>query len=457
MRYIFHSRLVLILVFVILTNGFSYSIAGNNVRGLKYDKVFDGPPYSPRDSNAEDLYAHRLAAAEGAAKIGSFEILASGPNEASKIASEEAAKLGADYYWIDPESGYQHTKKRYVRDGVSSTKIGNQNITTERYHYDDKAVKGIYVYSCFIYRNAPTKEKADALRSFGLFSCLSRCTSDSLTAEDVSSALELTYQLRKVNNVFQGYEIKNFFECLSQKPKPHRKYPHFIGHPKYFEAGFTRDIEKVNLLLNRGLVNRIDYYAALQMVRATHYDEERDFIEPTSCRPSCKFSSEDYKAYRNRRYYVGALKLHFEFLKQVETALVGYRLPEPSNYIGSIKAKVTNVQFYESDYDPQKKNKRVYKKLFKPAETRYIFWELNLECPPVENKKKVSLKSVIRMADGNIFGQLIRDYWIYPKATVFWLTTGWGARNTRVWKPGTYSVELYINGIFTAIGEFKVI
>jgi len=326
------------LVFVILTNGFSYSIAGNNVRGLKYDKVFDGPPYSARDSNAEDLYAHRLAAGEGATKIGSFEILASGPNEASKIASEEAAKLGADYYWIDPESGYQHTKKRYVRDDVSSTKIGNQNITTERYHYDDKAVKGIYVYSCFIYRKAPTKEEAGALRSFGLFSCLNRCTSDSLTADRVSSALELTYQLRKVNNVFQGYEIKFFFECLSQKPKPHRKYPHFIGHPMYFERGFQRDMEKVNLLLDRGLVNRKDYYKALQMVRATHYDEDKDFIKPT--KPSGKLSRNQRKYYDYSSHHVKILKLHFEFLKQVETALVGYKLPEPTNNIDSIQVKI---------------------------------------------------------------------------------------------------------------------
>jgi hypothetical protein len=448
MRHTFLAPLIwfLIFIFIILTCGVLNSFAAKNITDLKYEKVLGGPPFSAREKKAKELAAPESADYHGAVMIGSFNILTGNLDYAYEIAAEEAAKLGADYYWVDPESGYQHTKKRYVIDSITSNKIGKQKTTTERYHYEDKPVKGVYVYYCEIYRTAPTKKEQDALRSDALFFCLMHCTNDHTFCSDGEVAAYLTHIK------LEGYMINSFFECLVKTPRKYR-YPMWENTPKWYREHYEQDFRKLELLLNKRMLSRNIYYAALQMVRENKYSPE-DLIKPE--KPKRKLSTKEFTAYLKEKDYADIKNLHSDLLNRVEAALTGYKLPQPTNAIESIKAKVTKIKFYEGGYESPEKNERVYTNVFKASNTRYIWWELDMECPPLESKEYISLESVIRTVYGNEYGRLTRAYWVYPKTTSFWLATGWGAENAGTWKPGTYSVELYIDGEFTAIGKFTV-
>ena len=319
MRYTFFSRLVWLFVFIILTSGLLNSCAGKNVvRDLKYEKVFGGPPYSAREKKAEELRSYSVADSYGAVKIGSFNIT-TGDRNIFEVAAEEAAKLGADYYWIDLEPVDQYYKQRYVLDGVSSTNIGNQRITTERYHFEDITDEEVYVYNCLIYRIPPTEKRRDFDYSRAIFGCLYEglyCSAVRLEAYlDANSA-----------NKLDTNSVVRFFEYLAARPKMIYAYEDYeYRHElKKYQSTLEKHYEKLKILLNRALINPDGYYAALEIVRGKKYSLE-DFRKPDKPKQP---STSEYFDYVDKRRYPDVLKLHSDFLKKVEKALVGYKPPK---------------------------------------------------------------------------------------------------------------------------------
>ena len=132
--------------------------------------------------------------------------------------------------------------------------------------------------------------------------------------------------------------------------------------------------------------------------------------------------------------------------------------PTPGGvYIPSINAWVADLLFFEGDFDsaPDKEN-RLYADSFSQAESRTIYWELNLEHPAPGYQLAFVFSSVIYDPQGGVYGDFETETHIEPDWTTSWHVSGWGWKEAGNYEPGIYEVELYIDGEIVAIDWFEI-
>lgn len=126
--------------------------------------------------------------------------------------------------------------------------------------------------------------------------------------------------------------------------------------------------------------------------------------------------------------------------------------------IEQINARISEVKFFESPYDPPDKDKRIYRKNFSRTASRYICWELNLTHPAAGVRKNFTIEHIWfnpnghEIFRGNFNTYIAADWtWSYHNSGY-----GWREASTKTWVAGTYRVDLYVEGIKIASESFTV-
>jgi hypothetical protein len=131
----------------------------------------------------------------------------------------------------------------------------------------------------------------------------------------------------------------------------------------------------------------------------------------------------------------------------------------PTNLISSIKAQVTSLKFFESGYDMTPHEERVYKNRFAKSDTRYIFWELNLEHPAPGRWVNLPLEVFWYRTDTNPITLVKRQVhqtslqsdwtWSYHNNSYGWDEPG-------RWEVGSYQIDVFVEGKKVASGTFEI-
>jgi hypothetical protein len=129
----------------------------------------------------------------------------------------------------------------------------------------------------------------------------------------------------------------------------------------------------------------------------------------------------------------------------------------PPLKLSDINGKVTSLLFYEGGYNILPKNQRKYAEIFNKSETRYIYWELNLEHPEPGKKANFIITYIYYKPDGTEFCRSKKLSYINKNWSSSWKTQGWGNKTPgAAYSKGIYSVKLYIADEEIASGKFEI-
>jgi len=117
---------------------------------------------------------------------------------------------------------------------------------------------------------------------------------------------------------------------------------------------------------------------------------------------------------------------------------------------------VTVFRFYESGPGYPDYNKRTYRDRFVSSLSRYINWEINFKLPALGRKLDYELEAVWTNPDGTELTRQQRKSWIEADWTTPYTGGGWGSKVWGAWKPGRYSVAVYVDQNKIAEGSFQV-
>jgi serine/threonine protein kinase len=130
--------------------------------------------------------------------------------------------------------------------------------------------------------------------------------------------------------------------------------------------------------------------------------------------------------------------------------------PVPPWDIPSLQANVTDLRFFEGGYNMPPRDERQYDTRFSSATARYINYELSLEFPAPGRQVDFQVEAVYYGPDGTELARFTADYHLEADWTTSWHAKGWGWDNPGQWSPGTYRVELYVDGQVAASGTFEI-
>ncbi len=151
------------------------------------------------------------------------------------------------------------------------------------------------------------------------------------------------------------------------------------------------------------------------------------------------------------------LRLYLERLKAGEVITSVLASPTQTFYeIPSLTARVTGLRFFESPFDVVPKGERVYSISFDGSKTQFINWELNLAHPAPGRGIDLVIGAVYRRGDrGSIYAEQAFDGHLESHWTSSEHSWGWGSQDPD-WPVGSYRVEVSIDGLRVASGEFEV-
>jgi hypothetical protein len=119
--------------------------------------------------------------------------------------------------------------------------------------------------------------------------------------------------------------------------------------------------------------------------------------------------------------------------------------------------KTPVVQFYEGPHDTRpEKSDRVYRYEFPKANTRTIYWEVDLNFPKPPRKIEFKLTAHWIKPDGSEMGQQSLDAYVIPEWGTSWHSLGWGWADAGNWPTGSYRVDFYVGSACVASGTFQV-
>ena len=129
---------------------------------------------------------------------------------------------------------------------------------------------------------------------------------------------------------------------------------------------------------------------------------------------------------------------------------------EPTYYIESIDAEVLGLKFFEGGQEAPKLGERTYNTNFSRADTRFIRWEIALKHSAPGEKMYFDVNYVYYNLDGSIianhsFERYIDHDWV---DSLHWNGYGWTEPGN--WRIGTYYVEIIIDDVVVASGEFEI-
>jgi hypothetical protein len=122
--------------------------------------------------------------------------------------------------------------------------------------------------------------------------------------------------------------------------------------------------------------------------------------------------------------------------------------------IPSLQATISQLNFYEGGYDGVAREQRQYNTSFSPSNSRYIYWELNLDHPAPGRRIDFTVDAVWTAPDGSEFARQSLGSYLLETWSSSYHQIGRGWREPGNWNPGTYRVDLMVNGEKVASGSF---
>lgn len=130
--------------------------------------------------------------------------------------------------------------------------------------------------------------------------------------------------------------------------------------------------------------------------------------------------------------------------------------PFVSGYIRRIQGTVKDVLFFETGSDIVERSLREYKFFFDDAQTRRIYWEMNLSHPARLTETKLVVQWQL-YHDGFLVMTREGIHDIAASWTGSFLSHGTGSSvRGGYFDPGSYHIDFYIDGDLVARGEFEV-
>jgi HEAT repeat protein len=124
----------------------------------------------------------------------------------------------------------------------------------------------------------------------------------------------------------------------------------------------------------------------------------------------------------------------------------------------SLVLSAFRVNFYESGYEGTALEQRVYKNEFIDGDTRYVYWELNLDYEDPGSRIEFTIEAVWTGPDGRELTRQNFDTYTQAGWQNSWHCLGWGNDTPgAAWEPGLYSVELKCEGRRIVKASFKVL
>lgn len=127
-----------------------------------------------------------------------------------------------------------------------------------------------------------------------------------------------------------------------------------------------------------------------------------------------------------------------------------------SGTIPLIQAKVNVLKFFESEFNTPPANEWIFANSFSRAGTRYIYWALFFEYPAQGRRVDFKIDSVWYRPDGSVLARQVTPTYVEPQWTSSNCSNGWGAMIPGTFMPGTYRVELSVDGKPIASGVFEI-
>jgi hypothetical protein len=125
-------------------------------------------------------------------------------------------------------------------------------------------------------------------------------------------------------------------------------------------------------------------------------------------------------------------------------------------HIPALAATVSSMRFYETSEGPLPQHQRRYETRFATRGTRYINWELGLECSPQTPGRTFTLEQAWYYPNGSTIAQN-HSYSVERGCKTAYLIDGRGNQSGVSFSlPGRHRVELRLDGSAIASGTFEV-
>jgi serine/threonine protein kinase len=129
---------------------------------------------------------------------------------------------------------------------------------------------------------------------------------------------------------------------------------------------------------------------------------------------------------------------------------------EATWYISSLQADVAALRFFEGGTEQTPRDEREYSHRFARSETRYIYYELNIEYPEHKQPIDFEVEIVYYGPDGTAFSEFAANHRIEADWTSSWHSKGWGWDDPGQWPAGAYRAALYVEGELIAADTFEI-
>lgn len=124
--------------------------------------------------------------------------------------------------------------------------------------------------------------------------------------------------------------------------------------------------------------------------------------------------------------------------------------------VPELNVAVAWMKFFEGGYEGVPFEQRHYASRFPSTNSRYIYWELGFDFPPRQQRQDFKIEGQYYNVQGQMIGRADLDAHIQPGWDGSHHAHALGDKVPGFWKPGTYRVELFINGSRVASGSFEV-
>lgn len=125
-----------------------------------------------------------------------------------------------------------------------------------------------------------------------------------------------------------------------------------------------------------------------------------------------------------------------------------------SGEIKKINAKVDSIKFFEGGSDGTARNLRSYSNIFTTA-SRFVYWELNLTHPTRASKTNFEVQH-IWYKDNQEWARGTLNTFLEPTWGSSYHNDGRGWPEAYKWTPGSYRVELFVDGEKITYGTFTI-
>jgi hypothetical protein len=119
-------------------------------------------------------------------------------------------------------------------------------------------------------------------------------------------------------------------------------------------------------------------------------------------------------------------------------------------------ARITELRFFESSDEPPPFGQRKYAKAFPKSTSRFINWELTYTCTAPGRRIDFAILANYSQLNGAFSVRRSIDTFVEADWTSPYCNGGYGRDEQGSWAPGTYFVDLIINGKHITTGSFEV-